>query len=200
MFPQTLASGRETCPALPSGYTYNPSGSGNAIASDRRPDSGTDAECPDKTGFPGGRNGRPESNQIARRNFDTSKENQRSQLRVMLTETISEPFEYLYTDRFSLKEMKETKLEVHSKNESKALIPVTIAAIIAALGTVGMLVIHLGPGSRPEGRGIGIISAATADKAGAIITPSVPELSIEPTPPGPRPLFPAAGPMADTEN
>lgn len=99
-----------------------------------------------------------------------------------------------------MKEKKETKLEVHSKHESNALIPVTIAAIIAALGTAGMLFIHLGPESRPEGRGIGMISAATADKAGAIITPTVPELSIAPTPPGPRPLFPASGPMADTEN
>lgn len=91
---------------------------------------------------------------------------------------------------------KDTPLRADANDSPGTLVPVTIASIIAVLGIAGMFFIHIGPGSAPEGRGNGMISAANAFKAGATIIPSVPESSIAPTPPDPVRLYPASGPAA----
>jgi len=67
-----------------------------------------------------------------------------------------------------------TQLQTTEKHLPKAFVPATVAGIVAAIGTAGFFFIAFGPGTNPEGRGDGMISAAAASSAGATITPTVP--------------------------
>jgi hypothetical protein len=49
-------------------------------------------------------------------------------------------------------------------------LPAAISAIIAVIGTIGCLIIVLE--NEPESRGVGMISFAAANSAGATITPT----------------------------
>jgi hypothetical protein len=53
-------------------------------------------------------------------------------------------------------------------------LPVTVAAVIAVVGTVSLLLMDFGPWSSAPGDGQGMISAAVVYRAGATALPSAP--------------------------
>ena len=55
--------------------------------------------------------------------------------------------------------------------------PVIVAAIVAVVGTTAILVSHFGPGNDSRDSGSGMITAAAASRAGAIVIPSEPPAS-----------------------
>lgn len=65
-------------------------------------------------------------------------------------------------------------MQTNGKHRPRALVPATVAGIIAAVGTAGFFFIAFGPGNNLEGRGDGMRSAAAAYSAGATITPTEP--------------------------
>ena len=72
--------------------------------------------------------------------------------------------------------------------------PVIIAAIVAALSIATLLVVNhttLIVDLRPPQTPPGTTFHATKD-AGAEVAPTMPEAAIKPTPPGPKPVQPAA--------
>jgi hypothetical protein len=65
-------------------------------------------------------------------------------------------------------------LQTHPKDAPGVLLPVTIAAVIAVVGTVSLFLMDFGPWNSAPGDGHGMISAAVVYRAGATALPSVP--------------------------
>ena len=72
--------------------------------------------------------------------------------------------------------------------------PLVVAAVIAALGVLGMLVVDHGPWSTPKVQPAATANHSTtgeaARAAGAKVMPTEPSAPIEPVPPGPKPVQP----------
>lgn len=66
-----------------------------------------------------------------------------------------------------------------------------IAAAVAVISIAAFMIVEFGPWNRqapqPEDRAA---TKAAAQAAGARVTPTQPKLSVEPTPPGPKPVEP----------
>jgi hypothetical protein len=63
--------------------------------------------------------------------------------------------------------------------DRRGLVPVIVAAIVAVVGTIAILLSHFGPGLDSQDSGSGMITAAAASRAGAIVLPSQPPDSDE---------------------
>ena len=74
--------------------------------------------------------------------------------------------------------------------------PLMVAAVVAILGVLGMLIVDHGPWSKPKVQPAASANYSTtgeaARAAGARVIPSEPKPSIEPAPPGPKPVQPAS--------
>jgi hypothetical protein len=77
-------------------------------------------------------------------------------------------------------------------------IPVVVTLAVAVFGVVAMLVVDHGPWSGPKVHTAELhtTTAGSAHAAGATVTPTMPQLGLEPTAPGPKPVQPAATPAA----
>jgi hypothetical protein len=77
------------------------------------------------------------------------------------------------------------------------LSPVVFAAIVAIFGVLALLIVDHGPWSKPLTKQSTntIIKTDDATKAaGATVAPTVPQSTIEPVAPGPKPVQPATVP------
>lgn len=63
-------------------------------------------------------------------------------------------------------------MPAHPKDAPGVLLPVTIAAVIALIGTVSLFLMDFGPWNNAPGNGNGMISAAVVYRAGATAVPS----------------------------
>ena len=73
--------------------------------------------------------------------------------------------------------------------------PLVVAALVAALGVAGMLIVDHGPWNKPKVQPAASANYSTtgeaARAAGATVMPTEPGAPIEPVPPGPKPAQPA---------
>ncbi len=77
-------------------------------------------------------------------------------------------------------------MQTNANQPGTPLIPFTVTAVIAVLGTAVWLFAVFGPGSKPEVTGsIGMISATSVSQAGATITPSRPAAPLAAAMPSP---------------
>jgi hypothetical protein len=65
-------------------------------------------------------------------------------------------------------------LQAHPKDAPGVLLPVTVAAVVAVVGTVSLFLMDFGPWNSPPSDGHGMISAAVVYRAGATSLPSAP--------------------------
>ena len=72
-------------------------------------------------------------------------------------------------------------MKTYNNEPSTALLPVAIAAIIAAIGIAGMAYVFVAADRVPEG-GVGMQSTTAAFRAGATITPTQPAPRLVPAP------------------
>jgi len=63
-------------------------------------------------------------------------------------------------------------MRAQTKDSRGDLIPVLVAAIVAIMGTAGILFSDFGPDTNSQGSGNGMITAAAVGRAGAIELPS----------------------------
>jgi hypothetical protein len=72
--------------------------------------------------------------------------------------------------------------------------PLLVALAVALFGVAGMLVVDHGPWNKPNMKPAEMAMYSTtgeaARAAGAMVTPTEPKLSLEPVPPGPKPVQP----------
>ncbi len=68
--------------------------------------------------------------------------------------------------------------------------PLAIALAVAAMGIATFLIVEFGPWAR-QPRNLEATKAA-AESAGAQLIPSVPKLTLNPVPPGPKPVDPTS--------
>jgi len=68
--------------------------------------------------------------------------------------------------------------------------PLIISAAVAIISTLAFLIVEFGPWNRQAPAREATKAAAQA--VGAKVTPTQPKLAVEPTPPGPKPVRPAA--------
>jgi hypothetical protein len=64
-------------------------------------------------------------------------------------------------------------MSVYRQDQREDLIPMAIAAMVAAAGIVALVWLDFGPGSDPHGDD-GITTASAVSRAGAFVTPSEP--------------------------
>ena len=73
--------------------------------------------------------------------------------------------------------------------------PLKVAIAVAVLGVLSMLVVDHGPWSKPQVQHPMIANYSTtgeaARAAGAQVMPTEPKLDVEPSPPVPKPVYPA---------
>ncbi|QOZ27341.1 hypothetical protein [Bradyrhizobium sp. CCBAU 51753] len=73
--------------------------------------------------------------------------------------------------------------------------PLVVAAVVAALGVLGMLIVDHGPWNKPKLQPAAHANYSTtgeaARAAGATVLPTEPKAPLEPDPPGPKPVHPA---------
>jgi hypothetical protein len=78
---------------------------------------------------------------------------------------------------------------------NRSFVPV-VATGIAVFSLLALLLVNHGPWSRPVVKGPEVVpysdTAAAAKAAGAKVTPTDPKPAIDPAPPGPKPVQPAA--------
>ena len=67
----------------------------------------------------------------------------------------------------------------HQIIDRHGLMPVIVAVIVAVVGTTAILLNHFGPGLDSQDGNSGMITAAAASRAGAIVIPSQPRASDE---------------------
>jgi hypothetical protein len=83
--------------------------------------------------------------------------------------------------------------EDHSKERMGS--PVLFALAVAVFGVLAMLVVDHGPWSNPRLQTAEMIDYPTtstaAKAAGATVTPTAPNIQLEPAAPGPKPVQPA---------
>jgi len=80
-----------------------------------------------------------------------------------------------------------SRMKVRKQDLSK---PLTIAAAVVAMVAATFIIVEFGPWTRQAPNREA--TKAVAESAGAKVTPTKPKSPIEPTPPGPRPIEPAA--------
>jgi hypothetical protein len=89
--------------------------------------------------------------------------------------------------------MSQTKKRVQSKRTLPR--PLMVALAVAIFGVLGMLIVDHGPWNRPKVQTAEIVNytttGAAAHAVGATVTPTAPNLEVEPVAPGPKPAEPA---------
>jgi hypothetical protein len=83
-----------------------------------------------------------------------------------------------------------------SLTRNRSFVPVAVAAGVAVFSLLALLLVNHGPWNRPVVKSPEVVpysdTAAAAKAAGANVTPTDPKPAIEPVPPGPKPVQPAA--------
>jgi hypothetical protein len=64
-------------------------------------------------------------------------------------------------------------MQTTRKNTRGAVVPFAIAVLIAVLGTVALFVMEFGSRGEVANNGISMVTAASADRAGATVLPTV---------------------------
>ena len=64
-------------------------------------------------------------------------------------------------------------MQTAKKNARGALVPFVIAVLIAVLGTAALFVLELGGRGDVADNGISMVTAASADRAGATVLPTI---------------------------
>jgi hypothetical protein len=77
----------------------------------------------------------------------------------------------------------------------RSLGPIAVAVAVAAFGLFSLVIVNHGPWNGPQVQSPEIARSTTtgeaAQAAGATVTPTDPNLALEPTVPGPKPAQPA---------
>jgi hypothetical protein len=63
--------------------------------------------------------------------------------------------------------------QLPKKNTRGTVIPFAIAVIVAVLGTAGLFLLEFGARDEVAGNGISMVTAASVDRAGATVLPTV---------------------------
>ena len=63
--------------------------------------------------------------------------------------------------------------QLAKKNTRGAVVPFTIAVIVAVLGTAALFLMEFGSRNEVAGNGISMVTAASVDRAGATVIPTV---------------------------
>jgi hypothetical protein len=83
-----------------------------------------------------------------------------------------------------------------SLTRNRSIVPIAVAVAVAVLSLLALLLVNHGPWNRPVVNNPEIVpysdTAAAAKAAGANVTSTDPKPAIEPVPPGPKPVQPAA--------
>ena len=70
--------------------------------------------------------------------------------------------------------MTQTNLtQMTKKNSREAIAPFAIAVIVAVLGTAALFLMEFGSRNEAAGNGISMVTAASVDRAGATVIPTV---------------------------
>ncbi len=63
--------------------------------------------------------------------------------------------------------------QISKKNTRGAAVPFAIAVIVAVLGTAGLFLLEFGAREEAASNGISVVTAASVDRAGATVLPTV---------------------------
>jgi hypothetical protein len=63
--------------------------------------------------------------------------------------------------------------QIAKKNSREAFVPFAIAVIVAVLGTAALFLMEFGSRNEVAGNGISMVTAASVDRAGATVIPTV---------------------------
>ena len=76
--------------------------------------------------------------------------------------------------------------------------PLAVAVAVATFSILGMLIVDHGPWNKPTVQSAAVANHSTTGESaravGATVTPTEPKPSLEPDPPGPKPVHPANPP------
>ena len=70
-------------------------------------------------------------------------------------------------------------MQTARKNTRGALVPFAIAVLIAVLGTAALFVLEFRSRGEVAGNGISMVTAASADRAGATVRPTVDNIATD---------------------
>jgi hypothetical protein len=69
-------------------------------------------------------------------------------------------------------------VQTPGNNARGALVPFAIAVVVAVLGTAALFVLEFGTKGEVAGNGIGMVTAASAERAGATLSPTVDNITM----------------------